>query len=60
MCGVTRPFVSRALPKRFKPLVERSAGALYAVAGASDDRALGFQLALEQIADLLEDLIMAA
>jgi hypothetical protein len=33
---------------------------LYAVAGASDDRALGFQLALEQIADLLEDLIMAA
>jgi hypothetical protein len=51
---------SDALPKRFEPLVERSAGALHTVASSSDDGALGFQLALEQIANALENLIVAA
>jgi hypothetical protein len=62
IAGTVKPTFSgsRALPKRFEPLVERSTGARHIVAGSSDDGALGFQLALEQIANALENLIVAA
>ena len=57
--GITRIDLSRAFPECFKPLVERRTRELDTVTSPLNNGALGFQLALEQIANALKSRTVA-